>query len=210
MLTKSDNVSYYFQRYYNRVHNMVKECLNVFEQRLDAIDSQISGQPRQEVMLSRMQFMIFKKLQELMNQSLQPYGINDTIWTALIMLYSSPGRYIYPSDLSHIVVSSRTNITRFADEMVKKGWVSRKGHETDRRKVILSLTAAGTELVESIMPKQWAVYQAIWKDFSMAEKKQMQAFQYKLVDSIANVNGIPDPAADSAAKPDGVKSSHQK
>lgn len=189
---------------------MVKKCLGVFEQRLDAIDSQIAGQPRQEVILSRMQFMIFKKLQELMNLSLQPYGINDTIWTALIMLYSSPGRYIYPSDLSHIVVSSRTNITRFADEMVKKGWVSRKGHDTDRRKVVLTLTAAGTELVESAMPKQWAVYQTIWKDFSMAEKKQMQTLQHKLMDSISNLSGTPDPAIECAPCTDSVKPSPRK
>ncbi|MES2366450.1 MAG: MarR family transcriptional regulator [Pseudomonadota bacterium] len=189
---------------------MVKQCLSVFEQRLDAIDSQISGQPRQEVMLSRMQFMISKKLQELMNVSLQPYGINDTIWTALIMLYSSPGRYIYPSDLSHIVVSSRTNITRFADEMVKKGWVSRKGHETDRRKVVLSLTDAGTKLIETIMPKQWAVYQTIWKDFSLAEKEKMQVLQYKLMDSISNLSGMPDSAIECAPSTDSTQSSHRK
>lgn len=167
----------------------MKECLSAFEQRLDTIDQQISGQPRQEVILSRMQFMLFKKLQELMNQSLQPYGINDTIWTALIMLYSSPDRYIYPSDLSHIVASSRTNITRFSDEMVKKGWVTRRGHETDRRKVVLTLTEAGIAFVEAIMPQQWEIYKALWQDFSAAEKNQMEALQHKLVDSISRLNG---------------------
>lgn len=167
----------------------MKDCLNAFEQRLDTIDQQISGQPRQEVILSRMQFMLFKKLQELMNQNLQPYGINDTIWTALIMLYSSPDRYIYPSDLSHIVASSRTNITRFSDEMVKKGWVTRRGHETDRRKIVLTLTDAGIAFVEAIMPQQWEIYKALWQDFSAAEKNQMEALQHKLVDSISRLNG---------------------
>lgn len=184
---------------------MVKECLNAFEQRLDTIDRQIPGQPRQEVILSRMQFLISKKLQELMNEQLQPYGINDTIWTALIMLYSSPNRYIYPSDLSHIVASSRTNITRFADEMVKKGWVSRKGHETDRRKVVLTLTESGIALVEAVMPKQWAVYQALWQKFSADEKNQMQAMQYKLLDSISSLIGLPEPVIAGMANPDNLK-----
>ncbi len=184
---------------------MVRECLNAFEQRLDAIDMQMSGQPRQEVMLSRMQFMIFKKLQELINQNLQPDGINDTIWTALMMMYSSPDRYIYPSDLSHIVASSRTNITRFSDEMVKKGWVSRKGHKTDRRKVVLTLTNAGVSFVESIMPKQWAIYQAIWQGFSSAEKNQMEAMQHKLLTSITELNGLSEPVNESAVCPDNVK-----
>ncbi|MHB8165769.1 MAG: MarR family transcriptional regulator [Sulfuricella sp.] len=189
---------------------MIKKCLNAFEQRLDSIDRQISGQPRQEVMLSRMQFIIFQKLHELMNANLQPYGINDTIWTALILLYSSPDRSLYPSDLSHIAVSSRTNITRFADEMVKKGWVSRKGHEADRRKIVLTLTDAGIGLVESIMPKQWAVYQAIWRGFSAAEKNQLEAMQYKLLDSISNFNRCPQPVVEGIASPDSVKFKHQK
>ena len=184
---------------------MVRECLNAFEQRLDVIDRQISGQPRQEVMLSRMQLVLSKKLQGLVNDNLQPYGINDSVWTALIMMYSSSERYIYPSDLSHIVVSSRTNITRFADEMVKKGWVSRAGHETDRRKVILTLTEAGIAFVESVMPTQWAVYQAVWQDFSTAEKNQMEAMQRKLVDSISRLNHLPEPVAENGVCPADVQ-----
>jgi len=173
---------------------MVEACLNAFEQRLDTIDQQIAGQPRQEVMLSRMQFIIFKKLNELLNESLQSFDINDTILTALMMLYSSPDRYIFPSDLSHIVISSRTNITRFADEMVKKGWVSRTGHETDRRKIILTLTEAGVIFVESVLPVQWAIYQAIWQDFSSEEKNQMEVMQHKLLASIAGLNRLSEPA----------------
>ena len=169
---------------------MVKECLNEFEKRLDTIDQQMSGQPRQEVMLSRMQFIVFKKLHELLNQSLQSFGINDTILTALMMLYSSPDRYIFPSDLSHIVISSRTNITRFADEMVKKGWVSRMGHETDRRKIILTLTEAGVVFVESVLPLQWAIYESLWQDFSVEEKNLMEVMQHKLLASIAGLNSL--------------------
>ncbi|MDR3391933.1 MAG: MarR family transcriptional regulator [Sulfuriferula sp.] len=167
--------------------------MNAFEQRLDIIDQQISGQPRQEVMLSRMQFIIFKKLNELLNARLEAHGINDTMMTALMMLYSSPERYIFPSDLSHIVISSRTNITRFADEMVKKGWVSRKGHEIDRRKIILTLTDAGIAFVESVLPEQWQVYQALWQDFSAAEKNQLEAMQHKLLAAISGLSGLPEP-----------------
>jgi MarR family transcriptional repressor of emrRAB len=183
---------------------MVKECLNAFEQRLDTIDEQISGQPRQEVMLSRMQFIVFKKLHELLNESLQAFSINDTILTALMMLYSRPDRYIFPSDLSHIVISSRTNITRFADEMVKKGWVSRKGHETDRRKIILTLTDAGVAFVESVLPLQWAIYQALWQDFTSTEKDMMEAMQHKLLASITNLNSLTEPIVDSVAGLDEV------
>ncbi|MHB1676726.1 MAG: MarR family transcriptional regulator [Sulfuriferula sp.] len=166
---------------------MSNECIKGFEQRLDAIDERVPGQPRQEVILSRLQFMIYKKMNELINHNLQPYGINDTVWTALIMLYSSPDHFIYPSDLSHIIVSSRTNITRLADEMVEKGWVSRQGCESDRRKIILTLTDTGIALVEAIIPKQWAIYEDIWQGFSAAERDNMEAMQRKLVVSLSGL-----------------------
>ena len=172
---------------------MVNECLNAFEKRLESVAHKIHGQPRQEIILSRLQFMLAKKLQELTNQSLQPYGINDTVWTALMMLYSSPDNYIYPSDLSHVTVSSRTNITRLADDMVEKGWVSRHGCENDRRKIILTLTQAGIELVERIMPKRWAMHQSVWQDFTAEEKIQMETMQRKLLTTLSNFN-VEDPS----------------
>jgi MarR family transcriptional repressor of emrRAB len=172
---------------------MVNQCFNAFEQRLDNVAEQIAGQPRQEVKLSRIQMMLAKKLQELMNHNLQPYGINDTIWTALVMIYSSPGRLLYPSDLSHVLSSSRTHITRFADEMVNKGWLSRREHEQDRRKTVLTLTDTGVALVEAIMPKQWAVYQSIWQDFTTDEKNLMEGLQRKLLDALGSFHAFPQP-----------------
>lgn len=175
------------------VITMSDECIKGFEQRLDVIDQKVLGQPRQEVVLSRLQFMIYKKMNELINHNLHPYGVNDTVWTALIMLYSSPDHFIYPSDLSHIIVSSRTNITRLADEMVEKGWVSRQGCESDRRKVILTLTETGIALVEAIMPRQWTIYEDIWHVFSAAEKDQMEKMQRTLVVSLSRLQAMTAP-----------------
>lgn len=166
---------------------MSNECIKGFEQRLDIMEMRAPGQPRQEVILSRLQFMIYKKMNELINHNLQPYGINDTIWTALIMLYSSPDHFIFPSDLSHIIVSSRTNITRLADEMVEKGWMKRQGCEADRRKIILTLTEAGIALVEAIIPKQWAIYSEMWESFSSDEKNLMEAMQRKLAGTLSGL-----------------------
>ena len=177
---------------------MSNECIKGFEQRLDIINQRLTGQPRQEIILSRLQFMIYKKLNELMNHHLQPYGINDTVWTALIMLYSSPEHFIYPSNLSHIIVSSRTNITRLADEMVEKGWINRQGCETDRRKIVLTLTEVGNHLVESILPNLWAVHESIWQDFSAADKKQMEFMQRKLVGTLSSLQGTTEFAADDS------------
>ncbi len=143
-----------------------------------------------------MQFMIHKKLSELMNHNLQPYDLNDTVWTALMMLYSSPDNFIYPSDLSHVIASSRTNVTRLADEMVERGWVSRQGCESDRRKIILTLTPAGLTLVEAILPSQWQLYETIWQDFNNEEKNLLEALEHRFIQSLSKLhaNTIPVPS----------------
>ncbi len=163
-------------------------CINEFEQRLDTIGQRFPDYPRKEVLLTRIQFMIYKKFNEFVNHNLHPYGVNDTVWTALIMLYSSPQQFIYPSDLSHIIVSSRTNITRLADEMVEKGWVSRQGCESDRRKIILTLTPAGIALVEDIMPRQWVLYEAMWQGFDPKEKELFEALERRLIDNLTTLH----------------------
>jgi len=170
------------------------DCIGKFEQHLDAIGNQLAGLPRQEVLLTRMQFMLQKKFSELVNHNLQPFGLNDTVWTALIMIYSSAEKYIYPSDLSQVIVSSRTNVTRLADEMVEKGWIDRTGCAADRRKIILTLTRAGVALVETIIPFQWRLYENIWGAFSDQEKSQIEQLQRRLFQSVTQLHGtlIPD------------------
>ncbi len=179
---------------------MTRSCIDEFEQRLNTVGERIGAQPpRQELMLSRMQFMIYKKLNELLNHNLHPYGINDTVWTALIMLYSSPDNFIYPSDLSHVIVSSRTNVTRLADEMVERGWVSRQGCETDRRKIILTLTPAGIALIEAIIPRQWLLYEAVWQGFGTEDKDRFEQLERRLLDNLSTLHADISPVAAAQA-----------
>ncbi len=163
------------------------DCVSKFEQHLDKFGQQMPGLPRQEVLLTRLQFMIHKKFNELVNHNLQPYGLNDTVWTALIMIYSSEEKYIYPSDLSQVIVSSRTNVTRLADEMVEKGWIDRTGCASDRRKIILTLTRSGVELIETIIPHQWRLYESIWSEFTGDERKVFDDLQRRLFHKLSQM-----------------------
>lgn len=164
------------------------DCISKFEQHLDKFGQQMPGLPRQEILLTRMQFMIHKKFNEMVNHSLQPFGLNDTVWTALIMIYSSDEKFIYPSDLSEVIVSSRTNVTRLADEMVEKGWIDRTGCASDRRKIILTLTRSGAELIETVIPHLWRLYQTVWGEFTDAERNGYDALQRKLFERLTQLH----------------------
>lgn len=163
---------------------MSKDCLAKFEIRLDAVSKRMDGMPRQDVVLTRLAYLVFKRLHDANNDNLAPYGINFSIWTALMLIYSSNDNAINPSDLSNVTVSSRTNITRLVDEMVRNGWAERRLCEEDRRKVTLSLTPEGTRLVEEVLPRQWAHYRRIWGKFTKEEKDLLASLQRKLLDEI--------------------------
>lgn len=96
--------------------------------------------PTENVMLTRMFFYVYKALEDGANHFLAAYGLNNTHYIALIMIYASEGNMFNPCKLSESLLSSRANITRLTDELVENGWVERQVSVADRRRVELSLT----------------------------------------------------------------------
>lgn len=83
------------------------------------------------------------KLLENRNKMLKAQGINETLFMALITLESQENHSIQPSELSCALGSSRTNATRIADELEKRGWIERRESDNDRRCLHLQLTERG-------------------------------------------------------------------
>jgi len=88
------------------------------EQAIDVVGQRNPGTPRQEVILNRLFCHVMSHLTSLWNEALKPYAINETVWTALMALYSQPDQALYPSDISDAMNFSRTNATRVCDELV--------------------------------------------------------------------------------------------
>ncbi len=89
--------------------------------------------PFQEILLTRLCMHMQGKLLENRNKMLKAQGINETLFMALITLESQENHSIQPSELSCALGSSRTNATRIADELEKRGWIERRESDNDRR-----------------------------------------------------------------------------
>lgn len=89
--------------------------------------------PYQEILLTRLCMHMQSKLLENRNKMLKAQGINETLFMALITLESQENHSIQPSELSCALGSSRTNATRIADELEKRGWIERRESDNDRR-----------------------------------------------------------------------------
>lgn len=152
-----------------------------FDARIEHVGSKIAGLPRQQVLLTRLLYATFRDINDRLNSRLVEYGLNTTTLVALTMIYSSPHNAIHPSELSHTIYSSKTNITRLADELVGHGWVERRACMEDRRKVVLSLTPAGIAVVEQTLPVQWQDMRTIWGCLSEGESAILQELFVKVL-----------------------------
>ena len=160
-----------------------------FERVIDNISSRLPGMPKNRVVLNRLFFYVFKELDDSYNQCLADYGLNSTSFLALAMLYSNEGTRFNPCDLSDALISSRTNVTRLVNELVGAGWVERQASTEDRRRIELSLTEAGSALVETVLPVIWDLVRDQWSDFSQVEMVEFDRLLRKLLAGLGKPGG---------------------
>ncbi|MCX8961718.1 transcriptional repressor MprA [Erwinia psidii] len=140
--------------------------------------------PLQEIMLTRLCMHMQSKLLENRNKMLKAQGINETLFMALITLDAQENHSIQPSELSSALGSSRTNATRIADELEKRGWIERRESDNDRRCLHLHLTEKGKEFLQQLLPPQHQCLQLLWSCLSSAEKSQLEGIARKLLNRI--------------------------
>ncbi|EAO1326155.1 transcriptional repressor MprA [Salmonella enterica] len=137
--------------------------------------------PYQEILLTRLCMHMQGKLLENRNKMLKAQGINETLFMALITLESQENHSIQPSELSCTLGSSRTNATRIADELEKRGWIERRESDNDRRCLHLQLTEKGQAFLQEVLPPQHHCLHQLWSSLSTAEKDQLEHITRKLL-----------------------------
>lgn len=145
--------------------------------------------PYQEILLTRLCMHMQSKLLENRNKMLKAQGINETLFMALITLESQENHSIQPSELSCALGSSRTNATRIADELEKRGWIERRESDNDRRCLHLQLTEKGHEFLREVLPPQHNCLHQLWSALSTTEK----------------ISSSKSPANCSPSRPDGTR-----
>ncbi len=137
--------------------------------------------PFQEILLTRLCMHMQGKLLENRNKMLKAQGINETLFMALITLESQEDHSIQPSELSCALGSSRTNATRIADELEKRGWIERRESDNDRRCLHLQLTQKGKDFLNNVLPPQHSCLHQLWSSLSETEKTQLEQITRKLL-----------------------------
>ncbi|GKX50075.1 transcriptional repressor MprA [Budvicia aquatica] len=148
---------------------------------LDTYNSMQSDFPHKEVKLTRLSMHTYTKLLEYRNKNFKAKDINETLFMALVILNVQENKSIQPSELSLALGSSRTNATRIADDLEKKGWIVRKESGSDRRCLHLFLTDAGQAFLDNLFPQQNANLLKVWSVFTDEERQQLEHLNRKLL-----------------------------
>ena len=102
----------------------------------------------------------------------------DTLWNASRVFFErwdlSPSQFnvlnllhlnpdgLSQTDLSRQLIMHRSNLTGLVDRLEKRGLVTRREVAADRRAYSVVLTAAGTRLLGSILPRYYKEAARVW------------------------------------------------
>ncbi|WP_299155309.1 MarR family winged helix-turn-helix transcriptional regulator [uncultured Christiangramia sp.] len=91
-------------------------------------------------------------LSEEMQEVLKPYGISSQQFNVLRILRGQKGKPANLGTIQERMVSKMSNTTRLVDKLIEKGFCQRITCPSNRRKVEITITEAGQELLKEIDP----------------------------------------------------------
>ena len=112
-------------------------------------------------------------LEERINECFKPYGISQEQYNVLRILKGQKG---IPANLSTVqerMIHRMSNATRLVEKLRQKGYVNRVTCEDNRRKVEITITDKGLELLGEIDPKLAAREVSLFQNLSEEEIRQI-------------------------------------
>lgn len=122
---------------------------------------------------------------QILNNHYTKFGISETKFNALFLLYKAKEEGMSLSELGGEMVVTRANITGLIDRLEKDKLVRRLSHPTDRRSTIAKITAKGIELIEKIIPVHIELNQKLTSLLTVKEKEQMINLLDKFYEGLA-------------------------
>jgi DNA-binding MarR family transcriptional regulator len=118
------------------------------------------------------------------------FGLRVPEWRLVCVL--AEGKGLTQQALGVRTQMDKVTVSRAAIALAERGLIERVRHPGDQRSRVLTLTESGQELYAVVAPKALEMERALFRDFSTAEREQLQ-------DMLTRIE-----AAVSAIAPDGM------
>ena len=91
--------------------------------------------------------LVYNKINETLTKALKPFEVSIQQFNVLRILRGRKGVPANLSTLNERMVSKMSNTTRLVDKLLQKGYVERVVCESNRRKVEISITPSGKQVL---------------------------------------------------------------
>ena len=125
-------------------------------------------------------------MHERLGAILEHHKLTPLGYMTMMVLYSRVENLANPSELSDMTGETRGNMTRICDDLVDKGWMKRVPNVEDRRRVDISLTDAGMDLLSQLAPQLRKNADEFYqRTFTKTEKATLQQLLTKFSEALA-------------------------
>jgi MarR family transcriptional regulator, negative regulator of the multidrug operon emrRAB len=125
-------------------------------------------------MILRTAIILGRDLNARLDRLLKPAGLVESEYRVLMALFSYGGS-AFAGELCKALAYSPANLTRVCNALVKRRLLARSLDAADRRKIRLSLEAAGEKLLRSLLPQISRNVAAAFDGFKVGERKHLLA-----------------------------------
>lgn len=117
---------------------------------------------------------------EQVGEALKPFDLSAPQFNVLRILRGQKGKPANLSTIQERMVSKMSNTTRLVDKLISKKLVERVTCEKNRRKVEITITVKGLELLKELDPEIDRAEAAVTSNLSEKETEQLTELLQKL------------------------------
>ena len=126
---------------------------------------------------------------------LRPLGLSPSAFNVLMALHNTDGHVLEPCQLADRLLVSRPSITGLLDTLQHKGFVVRRPHNDDRRRVLVELTDAGMQLLRSHFNHHYSEQNKAFADLSDDDKASLVGLLRRIRGAVPAEMASPDAVA---------------
>lgn len=114
------------------------------------------------------------------SKELKDFGITEPQYNVLRILRGAKGKPITVQEILDNMVQRSSNITRIVDKLLAKGFAERKECPTNRRKMDITLTKGGLEILKKLDKKVLTFHQPFIHKLNQKELETLKKLIIKL------------------------------
>ena len=154
-------------------HLVPSPQIDFIEAGVRRVGQRFPDMPVPEYFLTRLIVLLGRDLAAIHDRVLHPKGLSESDFKILMILFSQDDGSANPSELCARIAQSPANITRISDGLAERGLITRSLSEQDRRRMVLTITAQGVQLLHEFLPSMFAVVRRCFAGLSAAELSSM-------------------------------------